>query len=144
MNCNQCKRYFPNETSEFLCSDCYFTPRLLPKTEFETTKPSDRLRKKINLLLEYDSVFCDSDITDRIRSLLNRDKWTNDQLAEISTVFYDIAIHMKEEDVGEDMFDRFNVYLKPVRTILQIAPNSGFVRRKTDIILCDIPIDSET
>jgi hypothetical protein len=130
MNCNQCKKHYPHETSEYLCPDCYYTPRLLPKTEPNYVDTPDRLQKKIDLLLEYDSIFSDSDITDRLRSLLNRDKWTSDQLTEIANVFYDIAIHMQEKDVGEDMFDRFNVYLKPVRTVLQIAPNSGFVRRR--------------
>lgn len=119
-NCTQCKRFFPEEKEEYLCPECFMKPRLLqptPKIYIEPT-PAHFLRK-IEILREYCKTFEDEYITERIKSLINRDKWTYDELQFISEFAFSITRNLSKEDVGDEWFEKLK--MKVPKVLIQKA-----------------------
>lgn len=118
--CLQCKRYFPEETEEYLCAECFMRPRLLPSApkNYITPTPTHFFRK-IVILREYSKAFEDDYITEKIKSLIKRDKWTIDELEFISDFAFSITRNLSKEDVGDEWFEKLK--MKVPKVLIQKA-----------------------
>jgi len=120
MNCIQCKRYFPDETEEYLCPECFMRPRLLPSAPKIYIDPvPTHFFRKILILREYSKTFEDDYITERIKSLIKRDKWTLDELEFLSEFALTITRNLSKEDVGDEWYEKLK--MKVPKIVLQVA-----------------------
>lgn len=122
-NCLQCKRYFPEEKEEYLCAECFMRPKLLPSAPKNYIDPTPtHFLRKIEILRDYCKTFEDDYVTDKIKSLIKRDKWTIDELEFISDFAFSITRNLNKEDVGDLWFERLQ--MKVPKVVIQKAKNT--------------------
>lgn len=120
MNCIQCKRFFPEEKEEYLCPECFMRPRLLPSAPKNYIDPvPTHFLRKIEILRDYTKTFEDDYITERIKSLIKRDKWILDELEFISEFASTITRNLNKEDVGEEWLEKLK--MKVPKVVIQLA-----------------------